>query len=299
MLIDTFLYSEPMENHLLWLKMYHESPYVDEFIIQENAYDFKGEYKGLFAEQTMSEDKFSEFRHKTKIISANNQFNPNDKRENINFEREKWQRSLCLEYIFNKYQDTNTGIIVSDTDEFFDFRSDWRLEKFKELWNKNIRWYQRRRYWYQMNNLCKLPSIRIPVMTLQDIKNKPNLIAECRHFHQDNLTYTNWENPIAFELSYVFHQWEDIRQKHKTYAHNDLDAEEDVKEGLRLNAWIRSKKRNESRSEYDFFEIIELNDQIAPKYIVDNLDKINTNIIDQNYKENRKNWKSGFTDYGQ
>lgn len=287
MLIDTFLYSETMENHLLWLKLYHEYPYVDEFIIQENAYDFKGEYKGLYAEKTIQEDRFTQFRDKIKIISDNKEFNKNDKRENINFEREKWQRSLCLPYIIGKYGNNNVGVIVSDTDEFFDFRSDWRLEKFKELWSQNIRWYQRRRYWYQMNNLCKLPSIKIPVMLLQDIINNPKLIAECRHFHQDQFTYNNWDYPLAFELSYVFHKWEDIQQKHKTYSHNGLDAEEDVKEGLRLNAWIRSSKRNEPRTEYDFFNIVQLNDTISTQYIVENLSKINTNIIDPNYEKNR------------
>ncbi len=288
MLVDSFLYSQSMENHLLWLKMYHENPYVDEFIIQENAYDFKGEYKGLFAEKTMSEDKFSEFRHKTKIISANNQFNINDKSENINFEREKWQRSLCLPYIFEKYgNQQDVGIIVSDTDEFFDFTSQDRLNKFKELWKANKRWFQRIRYWYDFDNLCKLPSIRIPVMSLEDIKNDNRLIAACRHFHHDHLTYTDWNNPIAFELSYVFYKWQDIQQKHKTYSHNDLDDEHDVKEGLRLNAWIRSTKRNESRSEYDFFEMVKLNDNTSTKYIVNNLEQLKTNIVDQNYVKNR------------
>lgn len=285
MIIDSFLLSEPHEKHLLFWKLNLEYNYVDEFIIQENAYDLKGKFKGLHAQSILEDAIFQPFLPKITVISQHNQIYTNIIDENTNFIREKWQRGLCTEYIVKKYSNQDK-VIISDVDEMFDFSNE-RLHRFELLFSKGYRWFSRRRYWYSVNNECQLPNIRIPVITINDIKHNKNILGEIRHFNDERLSYYNYNNPLAFEYSYVFYNWEDIQRKHQTYAHNDLDATKDVKLGLTINAWIRSKKRNESRTPYDFFELIELTEENSPQYIRDNLNMINTNIINPKYKENR------------
>lgn len=291
-IIDTFLFSEPHESDLLYIKLMNESPRVDWWIIQENSYTTKGEYKGLFAQEVLKEDRFEPFRNKIIVCSAQERLAESSE-ESTNFKREGWQRTLCWNVLPQIVKSDDDLIIVSDVDESIDFSCNYRNTRFNDFAQKQERgrpyWIGRRRYWYDFDNACFLKNIRIPVLPVLCL-NGPDTLPMSRHYHDENRTLNNFDNPIAFEYSYCFKQWTDVQRKHITYAHTGLSDEEDVKRGLLLNAWIRSKNRGEKRSEYDFFEKIELTEENSPKYVRENLENLRTNIVNPDYKKAREEY---------
>lgn len=289
-IIDTFLFSEPHESDLLFIKLVNESPRVDWFLLQENEFTTKGEHKGLFGQQVLAEDRFAPYRDKIIICSASDRVCDSSE-EYANFHREGWQRTICGEPLNQIVKSGDDLIIVSDVDESIDFSSDERSLRFDEFASRQGSypfWISRRRYWYDFDNLCFLPNIRIPLIQAKNIGHVSGL-SQMRHYHDEDRTFKDWDNPIAFEYSYCFKQWESVQRKHVTYAHTGLSETDDIKRALSLNAWIRSNQRGEKRGEYDFFEKVELTEANSPKYVRENLESLRTNIVDLNYKENRAN----------
>lgn len=295
MLIDTFLFSDAHESDLLFLKLTLEHSYVDKFILQECSYNFKGEPKGLFANEVLSTERFIPFRDKIEVVSFDNTINQGYTDEHNNFIREKAQRTLCHN-VLQQYPD-DTLILISDTDEMIDFSDDNRKQRFIDnVCKDRPSWVLRRRYWYDYDNECRLRTIRIPILPLSIARHNPDAIYQSRHYHDDARVFGTYEDPIAFEYSYVFKSKEGIFDKKKNYSHTGFNNE-CVQGGLYLNCWPRSKSRGEKiNPEVDFFEKIELTEQNSPKYIRDNLEQLKTNIVDPNYLENRKNWTSEFTE---
>lgn len=290
-IIDTFLFSEQHESDLLYIKFINEQSRVNWWIIQENAYTTKGEWKGLFAEEVLKEERFAPFRDRVIVVKAQEQLSTNSE-EHTNFQREGWQRTICLQVLHQIVKDPKDLILVSDVDESIDFSCDnraKRFDEFKDSQNYDPFWISRTRYWYDYNNLCSLQSIRIPVVPAAYALHDISALPQSRHYHDENRTFKDWNNPIAFEYSYVFKTEQDVIRKHQTYAHTLLDDPEDIRRALYLNAWIRSLRRGEKRSEHDFFETVELTEKNSPKYVRDNLQSLRTGIVDPNYKENRKN----------
>lgn len=285
--IDTFLFSEEYEADLLFLKLTLESNIVDKWIIQENAYTLKGEFKDLHAENVINQPRFTQFRDRI-VIESRKHLTNTDQSENSNFIRERIQRAFCLNFL-QKYANDSDLIIVSDTDEMIDFSNQERKQRFFDIAEKNVcAWVGRRRYWYQHNNECRLNTIRIPVINYGLLRNNMDLITQVRYFNDPNSTFDSYDNPIAFEYSYVFKNVDELFRKKCTYAHTGFDRES-VEIGVKCNHWPRSKARGEAlgSNPCDFFEIIELTETNSPKYVRDNLATINTNVVDPNYKANR------------
>jgi hypothetical protein len=289
-LIDTFLFSEPHEADLLFLKFELEQFYVDKWVIQENAYTLQGDHKGLHAQDVLSQERFKPFLDRVVLLSANTLINQNDKREDVNFIRENWQRQLCREYICENFTDDSV-VMVSDTDEMIDFTSHYRLNEFKRIVENHKNkpepvYIGRMRYWYDYDNRCFLPNIRIPIVPVSWVKHVPHILSSVRHNH--GITYDAGEKPIAFEYSYVFKQADDVWRKKCTYAHTNF-TRESIEIALECNHWPRAKERGESVGDkFDFFEIVELNEDNSPMYVRKHLKEMKTNIVNPNYKENRK-----------
>jgi len=298
MLIDTFLFGGSHEDDLLFLKFTLENDGVDLWIIQENSYSLQGKEKGLFANEVLKQDRFKPYLDKVKVISNN--INPlNGSEEHQNFQREGWQRTFCYNELVKLPEDSL--VVVSDVDEMIDFSDSSRKERFfSEVSYDRTSWVQRQRYWYLYNNKCFLDSIRIPIIPLKLVYNNPSALPQTRHFHDPNRVFGGLSNSLAYEYSYVFRSAEDIKTKKDTYSHTGFTFES-VKGGLFLNCWPRAKQRGEKIewNKHDLFEIVELNEQNSPRYIREHLEELNPKTVDLNYKENRKNWKSEFTDYGQ
>lgn len=289
-IVDTFLFSEPHEKDLLWVKFNLEDKMVDKWIILESPYTFQGQYKGLHAKKILKDEKFNKFIDKVVVISPNEDFQPLHGGSNVegkNFERENHQRSLCLSYILHNLQDSDT-VIISDTDEAIDFSDQNRSDAVMQI----LQQYdvplkiQRMRYWFDFDNRCFLPTIHIPFVPVKYLRENPQWI-NARHF--DHLPKFNFnETPVAFEYSYCFRSFEDVWRKKCTYSHTGF-TEESVRTALECNHWPRSELRGEKvgQEPYDFFEKVELNEVNSPKFVRDNLEYLRTNIVDANYKENR------------
>ena len=288
-IVDTFLFSEPHEADLLWVKFNLEDNHVDKWIIQENEYTLQGEKKGLHANEVLKDKRFDKFRDKVHIISVSQQLMPADNRENTNFQREGWQRMLCRDYLVANYHDKPTLVLVSDVDESVDFSDFDRAQRYIEIaltHYPNQFCVGRMRYWYDYDNRCYLPDIRIPTISVEQIMANPNILAQCRH-NAVNI-YDAGETPIAFEYSYVFRNMADVWRKKCTYAHTNF-TEECIEEALKCNHWPRTMNRGEKLgdNEYDFFEKVELTPENSPKFVRDNLTYLKTNIVSVNYQDNR------------
>lgn len=293
--IDSLLMSDSSESDLLWVKLNLEQSVVSRWIIQENSYNLKGEHKGLHVAKVLEEERFKPFSDRITLISANQQIHPGCIDEHNNFIRENWQRSICSQTLQQINEDGL--VLVSDVDESVDFSDDKRKEIFfTNVLNDSVTWCYRRRYWYDYDNEAKLYNIRIPVLPLSIAKD-PNALAQARHYSDDSRSFGSYDEPIAFEYSYVFKSEQDVNSKKKNYAHAGF-TEECVKNALKLNVWPRSKIRGEKIrwGGEDEFEIIELTEKNSPKFVRDNLATLKTNLVDPNYKENRKSWTSEYTE---
>ena len=167
-IVDTFLFSEPHESDLLWVKFNLEDKHVDEWVIQENGFTLQGDIKPLHAGEVLKDPRFAPFRDKITVISKNDLILPGNNTENVNFQREGWQRTLCRDHIQWKYRDIKTLVIVSDVDEAIDFSDEDRARRFAEMADThypNQFTVGRMRYWYDYDNRCYLPNIRIPVIS--------------------------------------------------------------------------------------------------------------------------------------
>lgn len=290
-IIDTFLFSEPHEADLLYLKFVLENDCVDIWVLQENAYSTQGHYKGLFAEEVLQQERFSPFLDKVAVVSAESQVLEGHD-EGHNFGRENWQRQLCLQLFAQAELPRNSLVIVSDTDEMVDFSDEQRRNRLVEIFERHAQndvvYIGRMRYWFDYDNRAYIPCIRIPFIPIKRLAESPILISQVRHHH--GITYDAGEEPLAFEYSYVFKSIEDVWRKKCTYAHTNFTYES-IKIALECNHWPRCKERGETvgADPMDWFEKVELTESNSPKYVRDNLEYLRTNIVDPDYKLNRKN----------
>lgn len=285
-IINTFLFSEPHEATLLLLKLTLENTLVDEFIILENEFDFKGNWKGNHAQTILYNSDFKTFLPKIQIISVSNRI-CGGSTEKDNFTRENWQRAIAHDYICGKYANEDM-VIISDTDEMFDFTDIERATRFLGIIQNNtnkISRIGRQRYWYDFDNICFYPKFTIPVVPVSLLKSN---IKNWETRYKDDNSYYCGNTPIAFEYSYCFANLKQLMRKKTTYSHTGF-TETDVKNALSVNSWVRSPNRGEKLGDckYDYFEFVTLNEYNSPAYVRQNLSKLKTNIVDPNYKQNR------------
>lgn len=290
-IIDTFLFSEPMEANLLLVKFNCEYDYVDKFILMENTYTSKGEYKGIFAQQLLTSDKrFEKFLDKIHIISADENV-AEGVDETANFKRENWQRTICADYLFANYSDEDY-IMISDTDELIDFSDEKRRQAvFSGLSNlpyNGICSLRRQRYWFDFDNICYHNALWIPLVSIGFIKIYGAHAFLARQYETPRLD--TGDIICGFEYSYCLRSSDELLVKKITFPHTGF-VKKDIEDALEINSWIRSPIRGEyiqldKREEW--FETIPLTEDNSPKYVRDNLEWLKTHVVNKNYKENRK-----------
>jgi hypothetical protein len=293
MLIDTFLFSEPHEADLMWLKFKLEDPFVDMWIIQECDHTIQGHYKGCFAEEVLSQERFKPYLQRIQIARHNGLIGVVDNTEHSNYVRENTQRTFCGNILMALPDEAM--VMVSDMDEMVDFTSDKRFDRFTDIVGRHLKdfcFLGRMRYWFDYDNRCYLPNIRIPIMNLGFMKQNglERCLSSIRHQmgQHPGRTYDAHESPIAFEYSYVFKSIEELWRKKSTYPHINFDRE-CLEIALKYNHWPRTDKRGEKVGEtpHDFFEIVELTEENSPTYVRENLTKLKTNIVNPEYKKLR------------
>jgi hypothetical protein len=293
MLVSTFLFDGCHEDTLLHLKCTLEDEGVDLWILQENTYNLKGEYKGVYAQEVLKQERFKPYLHKIQVVSAD--VNPLvGSEEHQNFMREGWQRTLGYELLEQCPDDTL--ILVSDVDEMVDFSNRGRYDRFFQgVLQDRVTFCRRRRAWFDFDNECFLKDIRVPIIPLKIVLGNPSALPQTRHYHDESRTFGSYNDSIIYEYSYCFSQ-DGINKKKTNYSHTGFTPE-CVEGALKLNCWPRAKSRGEKIdwNGNDLFETMILTEENSPQYVREHLAELKTNVVDPNYKENRKNWKLDYT----
>lgn len=290
-IIDSFLFSEVFEKELLLIKFILEDPYVNEWILLENAYSFQGEYKGLHAKNLLDSDvRFAVYRDRITIIAKEMRpevLNKSLVLDEKAFKVEFWQRNLAHDYFINNYSD-NDWIIISDVDEALDFTDEIRCnELFERIENdtQGVLHVATRRYWFDFDNAYKI-MYGIPMCTRKYLLENGKKLHDVRFEYHGDLKM-QWKNIIGFEYSSCFDAGHIIR-KLETGAHMGF-SEINLKQALFCNHRVISEKRKRTLKPTNKFmlDTILLDESNSPKYVRDNLPTIKTNNIDPNYLENR------------
>lgn len=280
------MFSNVYESDVLLCKLHAEYEFVHEFIGIQSAYTTRSQYKGLFLEEVLKDEKFKPFLDKITALSSKESLYPKnvpyDEQNNLICEFES--RKYCWKYIQNKYQDCD-WVFLEDCDEMLCFdnpkKRDILLEGFKKH-NKGIQW-QNYKYWWDYNNLNLNPDKYIPCHTVGHLKEleKP--------FYNRNYFCTRMEPNLVcgVEFSHCFHRsgnWEKV----STAAHDNYQ-EKTMENAYLYNTWHCEELRGEKlRYPLDFFETIDLDENNSTKFVLDNLETLKVNTIDPNYAENRK-----------
>jgi len=290
-IIDTFPYSEPHELDILLIKFHLEDAGVNKWIICENDYTFRNQYKGFTLISSLDTDsRFDKFRDKIIVIEKSYSSTVNDLSDDFKIGNK--QRKFGQDYIDNNFDD-DTWVIISDVDESFDFNDQRSANRIYDVLERDrdqsLYYFSRRRYWYDFNNYAFI-LYHFPIMSLS--KARGNLL---NHSHKKLYPY-NLDTPVGFEYSFCF-SLEHIIRKLDTYGHIGY-TREDVELALKLNCWmLKSYKKERLRSPQYYidnnslqcwFETIELTDNNSPAYVRENLEWLKTNVVDKNYINNRK-----------
>jgi Glycosyltransferase family 17 len=293
-IVDTFLFSEPHEKEILLIKLHLESPYTLEWIIVESEYTFQGEFKGLFARQIIDNDeRFEPYRSRIHIISGRLKNPPLDyTRSDIDTQgmnSERRQRSLAREYIINKYTD-DTWVLLSDSDEIIDFTETANYEllvRHVQASKNGLVFVPRRRFWYDFDNLWN--AIRsTPLVTVAQIRAAEGEMA-LGFLRSDHIGYQQqWERTILFEYSFCY-TYNQILRKFSTTPHGGMTQDE-IAQSIRCNHMPISKFRKMRLDLHSslWMEKVTLSPQNSPKYVREHLEQLRTNVVDANYRQNRR-----------
>ncbi len=284
-IISTFLISEEFEDDLLYIKLKNESEGVDNWVAIESDTTFRGDYKGLCVDKILQQDRFASFVDRIHVISNTEPIlDPSlPKVEKSFFTAEFLSRSLCFDYIKDAFSD-NDYVILADVDESLDFSDASRRDQLFNIFNSHDEAIQIRneKFWYQPDCLNFDPEKFIPAKPLGQLKENPNLFSH-RNNHCKRIVT---EIPLAFEYAYCFSE-DNIYRKCTTFAH-DRYTRECITRGLAGCHWHKCPERQEVLGhQWDWFEIIELTEKNSPKYVRENLDKLNPNTINPEYAKFR------------
>ncbi|MBG9377132.1 hypothetical protein I5907_12890 [Panacibacter sp. DH6] len=291
-IVDSFLFSEPYEKELLLLKFILEDSGVDEWIILENSYSFQGSYIGLSARKIIDGDeRFAPFRSRITFIEKEVATKPLEKHkinDEDSYKVEFWQRDLAHDYFVEKYNDED-WIFISDVDEMIDFTDPQRKKELSQkitASKEQVLFIPVKRFWYDFDNEYK-------VLLWRPLCSKSHLAVSGKKLHEvrvDSFRYRGrpWNNVIGFEYSSCYDKAFVLR-KFYTSTHTGFTAN-DMLQSLRCNhrpVHEVASLKPENDDKY-FFEQVKLTESNAPLYVRTNLQKLKTNIIDPQYKKNRR-----------
>lgn len=287
-IVDTFLFSEPFEKEILFLKIMLGANLVDEWLLIENSYTFQGKFKGLFAQEIINEDpRFEPYRHRIKIISEN--YNPDVRASSDSeaFNVEFWQRDLAENVIHQLSE--NDYFFISDADECIDSTDAKRKNELLNAIQQHpygIHHVSCLRYWYDFDNQYEI-LYGIPLVSVRYFKETGKPISQLR---RENIgpCKEKWNNIICFEYSHCISA-DNIVKKYSSFSHVGTTLE-DIKEGLNNNCRVLSADRKHllSYGPKYFFKTVQLNAYNSPAYVRSNLAALKTNTISINYLKNRK-----------
>jgi hypothetical protein len=315
-IVSTFMFSEPHEQELLWLKFNVEDSFVNEWVITESKYTFQGKKKQMFLKEILSQSRFQKFNDKIHCIDLDENYNFNfepkfkdllkrkakrwlNVRRNKNYELVPYaelasffseinQRGACLDYLRSKYSKEDI-IITCDTDEIFDFNGD-KMNLFISAVSKcNTPFYLKRYiYCYDFDNYSNRLRYS-PIVALGDLTSKQAL-HNVRHPSLANRRIVELSQNLVFEYTFCFSR-ESIIKKLASFAHvTDLDTES-VDFCLSNNiALINPEKMdaNYIQNPESFFDRIIISELNTPSFLIENMGDFKTDVVNENYLLQRK-----------
>jgi Glycosyltransferase family 17 len=288
-LVDTFLFSEPHEADVLWVKLNVEDHLVDEWIVVDNSYTYQGQYKGHHLKRILlADDRFTRFRPKLHLIET--EFALDTRATNgmiLDSEAlqiERPQRAAAVPYLLAKYDDDDY-VLISDVDECLD-TEDFRrrrllLQKLKA--GGDIILVPRIRYWFDYDNRG-LARRCTPLVSVRQVKRDSRL----NHYRERGLmTPVVWKRDVIFEYSYCFSR-DKIMRKFDTFGHTGFEQPE-VDAALRYNQRPTSRRRERQLdwSAENWFVKRNLNSRNSPAFVREHLAELKTNVVSVEYKRNR------------
>jgi hypothetical protein len=294
-IIDSFCFFEPYQVDILLIKLNVEDRVVDEWVITENTYSFRGDHKGtphVLNTILRTDLRFERFLPKIKVFEV-------EIERKCQLGVEDWeiiflQREVQREYLFNKFS-PDSWLLISDIDEIIDFdnadKSLLMLHTLQENEGKQVR-----------------PN---PIFFAFDFDNTfipagdwyGMVFAQLGYIQKRNLRL---EQPRVEHLEgllmprgcvgYHYHSCSaprHILRKLTTYAHTNF-LKSDINQWLYYNHGMFREKLGESINPNRFtLETIELMEINAPSYVRENLKYLKTHSIHPDYQKNREKWLAG------
>jgi hypothetical protein len=294
MIIDSFCFFESYQVDMLLIKLNVEDLLIDEWVITENTYSFRGDYKGphVLKKILETDNRFEKFLPKIKLfeIEIERKCQPGIEDWEIIF----LQREVQRDYLFDKYP-PQAWLLVSDIDEIIDSHNP----------NKAL----------------------LMLHTLQEHEGdpvRPNPIFFAFDFDNTFIPPGDWYGMVFTQLAYLkernirleqprvehltgllmprgktgyhYHSCmspQHIWRKLNTYGHTGF-CKDDVNQWLYYNHGMFKSLDGERVSPDRFtLEKVELEEANSPLYVRENINHLKTNSVHPNYRENRERWLAG------
>ena len=295
-LIDTFLFSEPSEKEVLLTKLNLGSDLVSEWVLVENAYTFRGEYKGLFAKDLIAAPEFGPFRNRISVVSSEIAFphvRPDDRNgDTITFRSQYAQRDSAMEHLLQRWRGhPDAWILISDTDECLDVSTSLKRHRLRRATHlgSDLLTLARRRFWFDFDNMwfAKRSTPLVRMSALAEWVRAGKSLGELRGRgilgdSSGGLNHLLYEYSTCFDIAGVY-------RKYDTVAHVGM-LREDIDRALECNhrPQFRIKGQRLGFSRDDWLERVRLTERNSPAYVREHFERLRTGNIPDNYAENRK-----------
>jgi hypothetical protein len=289
--VDTFLYASGYEKEVLLTKLHCEDPVVDQWVLVDCAETFRGEFKGLSAKDLIAGDsRFAPFRDRIHVVELPHRPYQGKPGYHTYYLNEKMSREAAFPFVRDNFSDED-WVIVADCDEMVDGTDPERRSRFLGLLNQHgdkTVYLAHKRFWWDFDSATNWPFIysafaRLGELKAGRVKMSCRVDTPSRHIH-----IPAGDNPIMVEYSFCFAR-EGCWAKLCSFVHDGYRPQE-LDDAIATNSWVKSAARGERPGDgaWDWFEVVELTPANSPKYVRDNLDRLKTNLIPADYRENRK-----------
>ena len=292
-ILDCCIFNNEFEKELLLLKLKLESPLVDRFIITECAYTYRGEFKGEILQKLFENDsRFAEFMNKITVVTVPDNLSRVTAHsldgviDPIPYAQAEIRlREAPTSYILEMFSDEDY-IFVTDTDEVFDFQEETKRQQTRKLLDfGQALQFDRIRFTYDFDNLslrekgdCITPAYRV-----RHLKDGTAKLSDKKWI---GALVKIQDPPLLFEYCSCF-SYEALVQKYASSLHTRW-SEENIRLSVLTNTWTRTDyQRMDFNNRYLWFDKVQLTEHNSPAYVRENLPKLKTNLVPDNYRENR------------
>jgi hypothetical protein len=292
-IVSSFSFSEPHELNTLLVKLNVEDAGVSEWVITENTYSFRGEYKGPHQLRNILETdgRFKKFLPKIKLFEVEIQIPCKIGEEDLTILFT--QRDVQKEYIEQKYN-AEDWILVGDLDEIIDFANTDRYEIVYDTLRSQqgvIVHPNPLFYIFDYDNLVvgnEWYNLAFIQVNWSSKHNSP--LEKARVYHAEG--YMMPPGSCGYHYHSVCSP-QGLWRKLQTYGHTNW-VKDDINKCLYYNHGLFRSKLGEKFNVAQFnITPIELTPQNSPQYVRDNLLWLKTDTVHRNFRRNRINYQNG------